>query len=61
MTSRDLGDGRRTLGDLENLFLDVFFSMFGIVGSALIVYGGLRATAEIILLETFKNITGTSI
>jgi uncharacterized membrane protein len=26
-----------------------------VVGSVLIVYGGLRATAEIILLETFKK------
>ncbi|MDY9925434.1 DUF1622 domain-containing protein [Methanosarcina sp.] len=50
-----IGDDRRTLGDLENLFLDTFSSLFNVVGSVLIVYGGLRATAEIILLETFKK------
>jgi uncharacterized membrane protein len=43
------------LGNLENIFLDTFSFLFNTVGSALIVYGGLRAILEIILLEVLKK------
>ncbi|MDD3043327.1 MAG: DUF1622 domain-containing protein [Methanosarcinaceae archaeon] len=40
---------------LEELVLGAFSFFFSIVGSFLIIYGGLRSTAEILLLELFKK------
>lgn len=40
---------------LEGLILGSFSFFFSIVGSALIIYGGLRSTTEILLLELFKK------
>ncbi len=39
----------------EGPFLNFFSFLFSLVGSLLIIYGGLRATAELILLEAFKK------
>ena len=43
------------LAELEEMFLSAFSFFFSFVGALLIVYGGLRSTAEIILLELFKK------
>lgn len=37
------------------MFLDAFSALFNSVGSLLIIYGGLRAISEIILLEVLKK------
>jgi len=42
-------------GGFEGPFLNFFSFIFSIVGSLLIIYGGLRATVEIILFEVFKK------
>jgi uncharacterized membrane protein len=42
-------------GGFEGPFLNFFSFLFSIVGSLLIIYGGLRATVEIILFEVFKK------
>ncbi|MCQ1535628.1 DUF1622 domain-containing protein [Methanosarcina sp. KYL-1] len=41
--------------ELQGLLLNAFNVFFSFVGSLLIIYGGLRSTAEIILLEVFKK------
>ncbi|HII01990.1 TPA: DUF1622 domain-containing protein [Methanosarcinaceae archaeon] len=43
------------LGEFQGLILDAFNLFFSFVGSLLIIYGGLRSTAEIILLEVFRK------
>jgi uncharacterized membrane protein len=47
--------GRRMFEDLEGLFLDAFYTLFNLVGSLLIIYGGIRATLGIIMIEALKK------
>ena len=49
------GMGRRMFEDLEGLFLDAFYTLFNLVGSLLIIYGGIRATLWIIMIEALKK------
>jgi len=49
------GMGKRMFEDLEGLFLDVFYTLFNLVGSLLIIYGGIRATLGIIMIEALKK------
>jgi uncharacterized membrane protein len=49
------GDGKRTLENLEGLFLNAFSYLFNLAGSLLIIYGGLRAIVEIVLCEVLKK------
>lgn len=42
-------------GGFEGPFMNFFSFLFSLVGSLLIIYGGLRATAELILFEVFKK------
>ncbi|MDD2439135.1 MAG: DUF1622 domain-containing protein [Methanosarcinaceae archaeon] len=39
----------------EEFILEAFSFFFSLVGSALIIYGGLRSTTEILLRELFKK------
>ena len=49
------GMGKRMFEDLEGLFLDAFYTLFNLVGSLLIIYGGIRATLGIIMIEALKK------
>ncbi|AKB37298.1 hypothetical protein MSSAC_2708 [Methanosarcina siciliae C2J] len=44
-----------TFAYYEGLVLDVFFTLFNIMGSFLIIYGGLRAMLDVFLLEVLKK------
>lgn len=50
-----LRGGKRILESFEGLFINAFSSLFNIVGSLLIIYGGLRATAGVIQIEVLKK------
>jgi len=50
-----LRGGKRAFEYFEGAFISVFSSLFNIVGSLLIIYGGLRAISGVIQIEVLKK------
>lgn len=50
-----LGDGKRNLEYFEGLLIEAFSFLFNIMGSLLIIYGGIRSMLGVILIEVLKK------